>query len=452
MTEAAPFEVWTYAWRIAATLFFVAANGFFVAAEFALVKVRATQLQARVEQGLRSARVARHIHRQLDHYLSACQLGITISSLILGWLAEPAIAELLLAAAAASGWEVDPSAPLLHGSALAIALTIVTVLHMTLGEQAPKIWAIQRAEATALQVAQPLLVFAALLRPLIAVVNAISNGLLRLAGLSPDALAESSHSVDELRQVLAASAESGHISARQRELADNVFGIMDLEVRHILVPRVDVVYLSLERPLAENLRTLRRCGHSRLPLCRQGLDSVIGFIHAKDVMAALIDGREPDLERLARRPLYVPDTQPLARLILRMQRGHSHSAIALDEHGTAVGLVFLEDAIEEIVGPIGDEFDEERPAARESQNVLEMPGSIPLPEAAELLDAPDLGDENDTIGGYVVALLGQLPRRGDQVSIEGYRVTVTGVEQRRVKSLRFERQRAGDAGEESAGS
>jgi CBS domain containing-hemolysin-like protein len=438
MAEAAPFEAWTFAWRLAVTLLFVLANGFFVAAEFALVKVRATRLKALADEGSGGARVARHIHGHLDHYLSACQLGITISSLILGWLAEPAVAELLLAAGSAAGLGIDPADPVLHGVALALALAVVTVLHMTLGEQAPKLWAIHRAEATALQVAYPLRVFAAIFRPLIAMINAISNVMLRAAGLSPGEL-EDAHSVDELRSILTSSAHAGHISGRQLELAGNVLGMMGLEVRHILVPRVDVSYLSLERSTEENLRTIRESGHSRLPLCRFGLDGVIGIVHARDVMAALLDEGEPDFERLARKPIFAPDTQPLSRLLLRMQRTRSHCTVVVDEHGTAVGLAFLEDVLEEIVGPIQDEFDGEARGVTESENAIEMPGSIPLPEAAELLDSPDLGDESDTIGGYVVALLGRLPRSGDQLQIGVYRVTVTEVGRRRVTRLRFER-------------
>jgi CBS domain containing-hemolysin-like protein len=429
----------TFTWRIAVTLLFVLANGFFVAAEFALVKVRGTQLEARVAQGLRRARVARHLHTHLDRYLSACQLGITICSLILGWLAEPAVAEALLAAAAAAGWEVSPTDPWVHGIALALALAVVTTLHMTLGEQAPKIWAISRAESTALAVAYPLQVFAAAFRPFIWALNELSNGLLRLVGLSAEQIRESSHTVDELRSILSASAAAGYISGRHLELVENILGMIGLEVRHILVPRVDVAFLSLQSPVEENLRIIGESGHSRFPLCRVGLDSVVGFVHAKDVMRTLAEGKAVDLEHLARNPIFVSDTQPLSRLILRMQRSRSHVAVVLDEHGTAVGLVFLEDAIEEIVGPIRDEFDAEPVRAREVEGrAFSLPGSLALPEAAALLGLPGLPDEADTIGGYVVATLGRLPRQGDELELGGYRVTVADVSRRRIIALRFE--------------
>jgi CBS domain containing-hemolysin-like protein len=440
LENAASPELGTFALRLAATLFFVVANGFFVAAEFALVKVRPTQLRERALRD-RRARTAHHVRAHLDLYLSACQLGITLSSLILGWLAEPAVAQLLLVGAGSLGIGLDPADPLLHALALAVALSIITFLHMTLGEQAPKIWAINRADTLVVHVAYPLQLFANAFRPFIWLINACSNAMLRLVGMTSDEIADSSHSVEELRSILAASAEEGHISGRQLELAENVFTMIDLEVRHILVPRVDVEFLSLQRSTQENLQVIHASGHSRFPLCEVGLDSVIGIVHAKDVMRAVASGGELDLKTLVRRPIFAPDTQPLARLIARMQRTRSHCAVVVDEHGTAVGLAFLEDALEEIVGPIRDEFDEDEQEVRDvGGGVLELPGSLALPEAADRLGVDDLGEESDTIGGYVVARLGRLPRVGDALSIGRFRVTVAQVEQHRVLSLRCEPQ------------
>ena len=430
----------TFVWRLGATLFFLLANGFFVAAEFALVKVNSGTLKTLAEAGSRRARVAQYIHSHMDRYLSACQLGITLSSLILGWLAEPAIADLLLAVAASAGWQIASSNLLLHGVALAIALAIVTLLHMTIGEQAPKIWAISRSEWTALQAAYPMWAFAVVFRPFIWVVNEISNAMVRLFGVSAHEISESSHSIEELKHILASSAEAGHISGRQLELARNIFGIIGLEVRHILVPRVDVVYLSLKDSGEENLKTIRETGHSRFPLCEVGLDSVIGFVHAKDVGA------------LARKPSFVPDSQPLSRLILRMQRTRSHCSVVLDEHGTAIGLVFLEDALEEIVGPIRDEFDEESPSvARTGGGAVAVNGSLSLPEATDILDLPDLGEEFDTIGGYVVSKLGRLPRSGDALELDKYRVTIDEVSRRRAARLIFTPLSARTTDEETQG-
>jgi CBS domain containing-hemolysin-like protein len=441
--EHAGPDLVTFGWRLAVTLVFLLLNGFFVSAEFALVKVRVTRLDAMAAEGIGRASVASHIHARLNHYLSACQLGITISSLVLGWLAEPAVAELLLAGAAGLGLAASAEAAWVHGVALALALSIVTILHMVIGEQAPKILAINRAESISLRVAYPLRGFAVTFGPFIWLVNGLSNALLRALGMSPEEIRESSHTVDELRGVLAASAQAGHITQRQQELAENILGIVGLETRHILLPRIEVRTLSLARSLEENMQTVRESGHSRFPLCERDMDNILGIVHAKDVLGALADGAPVDLKTLARTALFVPDTMPLSRMILTLQRGHSHCAVVLDEHGTTIGLAFLEDALEEIVGPIHDEFDvEERRIQEVSPGVLEVAGSLALPEAAAFLGVAIAGSESDTIGGHVTALLGRLPQEGDELALGAYRVRVLEVARRRVARLRFERRDA----------
>jgi CBS domain containing-hemolysin-like protein len=431
-------EATNIVWLLGLTLFFVLLNGFFVAAEFALVKVPTTRVKSLAEQGGARARLASHILTRLDLYLSACQLGITVASLILGWLAEPAVARLLIAGAHAVGWQVGDSA-LLHAISLALALTIVTTLHMTLGEQAPKIWAIQRAEVTALTVARPLHLFTLVFRPLIWVINKISNGLLRLVGISSIEHHEASLSADELRAVLTTSAQAGHITARQRRFAENILRFVSLEVRHILVPRVEVVELCTQRLAEDNLRAILESTHSRFPLCEDDLDEILGIVHAKDVLAALASGDSIDLRAMARKPVFVPDTQPLGKMIAELQQAKAKLAVVLDDRGTAIGLAFLEDALESIVGPIQDEFDDEEEAVRRPQpGVIEMRGDLSLPEAAELLGLDEAG-EDDTIGGHVVSILGRLPKQGDELTMGVYRVAVTQVCDRRVHTLRCER-------------
>jgi CBS domain containing-hemolysin-like protein len=432
-----PFPV---GWALGAAFLLILLNGFFVAAEFALVKVRRSRVDALVDEGKRSARVARHMLDQLHRYLSACQLGITMASLGLGWLGEPAVAALLVSGAHALGWAISAQDPWLHGTAFTLAFVAITTLHMTVGEQAPKIWAIQRAEQTTLQISLPLRAFSFLFNPLVLMVNGISNAMLRGVGIRPEALQETlPHTAEELQVLLATSARGGHISARQLEIGENVLGMMELEVRHILVPRVDVAYLSLEWPVEENLRVIRKTGHSRFPLCRNGLDTVLGFVHAKDVLSALLDKSDPELRAVARRPVFVPDTQPIPRLILQLQQSRKHCAVVVDEHGTAIGLVFLEDALEEIVGPIQDEFDEEPPEVDEvAPGVVEVQGSMALPDAQEHFQLELEDAHADTIGGHIVELLGRLPRRRDQLELGPYRVTVVEVTRRRVGRLRFE--------------
>jgi len=426
-----------HAWRLGATMFFVLANGFFVAAEFALVKVRGTRLDALVEQGSRRARVARHILDHLDHYLSACQLGITVASLILGWLAEPAVAQLLIAGVGVLGFAASPDSAVTHAVSLTVALVIVTILHMTVGEQAPKIWAIRRPEQMALVVAYPLRIFSALFRPFIWFISALSNALLRAVGLSVSHSQES-HDIAEIKEILATSAAAGQLSHRQVEFAANVLNLVDIETRHVLVPRVDIVFLSTQKSLEENLRMVHDSGHSRFPLCDADLDSVHGIVHAKDLISSFLDGAEPDLGSLAREPLYVSETRPLSRLIRLMQSERKHCAVVLDEYGSAMGLAFLEDALEHVVGTIGDEFDQDAPTVvEEADGSMRIPGGVSLPEALDWLGLEIAESSADTIGGFVVERLGSIPEEGDEVRVAGYDVKVIEVDRHRIRWLRF---------------
>jgi CBS domain containing-hemolysin-like protein len=422
-----------------ATAVFVFLNGFFVAAEFGLVKVRPVRIEALARAGDRRAVIVQRMLSRLDLYLSACQLGITIASLVLGWLAEPAVAQLLIELAGLAGWEVQEGATL-HWIAIALALAIITILHMTVGEQAPKVWAIQRAESISLLVAYPLYAFATGLRPLISFINALSNGLLRIVGLTTSDEHEGSASVDELRSILASSARAGHITARQRSIGDNVLALIRLEVRHIMLPRVDVAFLSMANAMEENLRILRETGHSRYPLGDPDLDHIRGVVHARTVLAELLQGKELRLDALALPMPTVPDTQPLSRFIVELQRSQTHAAAVVDEHGTIIGLAFLEDALEEIVGPIYDEFDEQSSEMLEiSPGVFELAGNVPLPEAADFLRVSLDEAEADTIAGYVISHLARMPKRGDTVQVGDYQATVLHVIRHRVLRLRFER-------------
>jgi CBS domain containing-hemolysin-like protein len=422
-----------------ATAVFVVLNGFFVAAEFGLVKVRPVRIEALARAGDRRAVIVQRMLSRLDLYLSACQLGITIASLVLGWLAEPAVAQLLIELAGLAGWEVQEGATL-HWIAIALALAIITILHMTVGEQAPKVWAIQRAESISLLVAYPLYAFATGLRPLISFINALSNGLLRIVGLTTSDEHEGSASVDELRSILASSARAGHITARQRSIGDNVLALIRLEVRHIMLPRVDVAFLSMANAMEENLRILRETGHSRYPLGDPDLDHIRGVVHARTVLAELLQGKELRLDALALPMPTVPDTQPLSRFIVELQRSQTHAAAVVDEHGTIIGLAFLEDALEEIVGPIYDEFDEQSSEMLEiSPGVFELAGNVPLPEAADFLRVSLDEAEADTIAGYVISHLARMPKRGDTVQVGDYQATVLHVIRHRVLRLRFER-------------
>lgn len=424
-------------WRLALTVLFVLINGFFVAAEFALVKVRQTRIETLVAQEVGGAKTTLHILENLDRYLSSCQLGITIASLVLGWLAEPALASLVLAGFAGVGLSLSPAVA--HACAVGVALTVVTVLHVTLGEQAPKIWAIQNPEPVALKLSLPLQLFTVVFGPGISLLNRLSNGLLRLFGIKSGHEHDGAMSREELSAILLSSARAGTITARQRELAENILNMMTLEVRHILVPRIDVEHLSLRNGRDANLEKLRDSAHSRLPLCRDDLDSIVGIVHIRRALRLLAGGKDVDLtlEQLARPHITVTATQPIGRLIREMQDSQSHCAVVVDEHGTTIGLAFLEDALERIVGPIHDEFDVvETETTQLPDGTIEMWGDVALPEAEQLLALRDLG-EFDTIGGLVVAELGRVPQPGDTIEVGAHKVTVLTVHKNRIERLRF---------------
>jgi CBS domain containing-hemolysin-like protein len=430
-------DAWGIVWKLGVTALFVALNGFFVAAEFGLVKVRNTRVEALAKTGKRQAQATLTILANLNLYLSACQLGITISSLVLGWLAEPAVASLILMGAEAAGLPVANSRGL-HFAALTIALSVITILHMTLGEQAPKIWALTKPEPAALMVAYPLIIFTATFRPFITLINAISNSLLRTVGVSEEDAHSEVHDIDELRAMLRAASLAGRISKRQSTLGQNVLGMMRLQVRHIMLPRVDVTWLSTAASVHENLRTVRTGGHSRYPLGDPDLDNPVGVILSRDLLAEMIDENAVDLVALARPLLTVSETQPVGRLIFELQSQHTHVALVVDEHGTAVGLAFLEDAIEEIVGPIHDELDVDKKwVERESDSSIVLAGSVPLPDAADILGIhPD--SEADTIGGFVVSRLERIPKVGDVIELDDWKATVIAASRRRVTRVRFE--------------
>jgi CBS domain containing-hemolysin-like protein len=433
-------DLFGVAWRLGATLFFVVLNGFFVAAEFALVKVREPRIAQLARDGSRAAPTVQHILQNLDRYLSACQLGITLASLILGALGEPAVSVLLIAAAAGLGLPIAADAGWLPVVSIGLAFTVITLLHMTVGEQAPKMWALRRAEKMALTTGPILRVFAWTFGPFINLINWISNGLLRMVGLPAELGHEASHSSEEIRSILSLSARAGKITKHEYELSENAFRIIELEVRHIVVPRIEIVLLVVDHPLEESLEHIRTSGHSRFALCEIGLDTILGIVHSKDVLDATLRGETPDLTAIARPPVFVPDTMSISNFLRELQEHRQQCAVVLDEHGTAIGLAFREDALEEIVGPLGDEFDDEDPDLVEfDDGSFELRGRMPLPELEDRLDfdlPENEREEEDTIGGHVTARLGRLPKTGDTVRVGPYVATVTDASRRRVQKLR----------------
>jgi CBS domain containing-hemolysin-like protein len=430
-TPGPRFEL-TPAWGMALGLLLVALNGFFVAAEFALVKVRPTQLEPHISEGSRRARLARHMLRHLDAYLSATQLGITLASLALGWVGEPAFA-----------WIVRPlvslvardNPDLVHTVSVTVSFLVITVLHIVLGEQAPKSMAIRRSEATAMLISFPLYAFYKVTYPAIWALNHTANRLLKLFGVLPAGEGELAHDEEELRRILASSSAS-QLTTQKRELLDNIFELSHRMARQIMLPRQDVVYLSTERALAENLRLARRSGHTRFPLCQGDLDHVIGLIHIKDIFHR--ERALSSLTEVAREIAFVPETLELDRLLKRMRTERFHMAAVIDEYGGVSGIVTLEDVIEEIVGSIQDEFDVERPELVEKgDGVYQVSGGMLVEDLEEALGVELSERDEDTIGGVVLSELGRNPAVGDRVELGPVTLEVLEVQLNRVATIRI---------------
>jgi len=409
-------------------------NAFFVAAEFALVKVRATQLEELIEEGSRAAVVARHLVRHLNEYLSACQIGITMASLALGWVGEPALAAPLRQAFARLGpWSAAAS----HAVAAPVAFALITFIHITFGEQAPKGVGIQRPVGTALWVAYPLHLFHLVLYPAIWLLAGTTSLTLRLMGLPPQASETSTISQEELNVILAASHRSGLLKASELNLVRNVFRFADRTVSEIMVPRVDMVCLSTDQSFEESLRIARESGFTRLPAIEDGnLDNVLGYVHIKDLL--LLAGRtDADIRHIIRPVKMIPETKPVERLLREFQQDRAQIAIVLDEYGGTSGLVTLEDVVEELVGEIWDEFDSARsPRIRRTEaGQYVVDAATPLADLEAELGLRLPPTEFDTAGGFVQGSVGTVPRVGDTVQMGNYDARVIGMRGRRIRTL-----------------
>lgn len=413
-------------------LFLVLANGFFVAAEFALVKVRLSQVEQLAREGSWSAKVAREILNHLDAYLSACQLGITLASLGLGWVGENVGIKLLQPLLQAIGF---PGAA--EYLALPLAFVLITFLHISLGEQAPKILAIRASRATTLAVSWPLALFYKVLWPFIWVLHQASNLLLRLIGVRAAAPGEQNPTSEELKLILSESAAGGQLSRRERLMMENVLDLEDKVTRQVMVPRRDVVTLNTRRSMAENLQTISESEYTRFPLCDGDLDRVVGMVHTKDVLGAMVGGKPlPSLTRLARKIPVFPETMRLDVLLREFQRNRTHVAMVVDEYGTVSGMVTFENVLEELVGPIQDEFDRELPMIIRRNNGRYLVDALcPLDELTEACHLELPAVTSDTTGGLIVELLGHIPEPGEKLRLGRHELTVLEAEPTRVRRI-----------------
>ncbi len=408
----------------------VALNAFFVATEFAIVRVRTTRIDELVTKGVRRAAATRTVLQDLNAYLSACQLGITLASLALGWVGESATHLLEPHLTGLGSWAGVTS----RSIAGVLAFVSITVLHVVVGEQAPKTVAIERAEGVALLVAWPIRVFHFLLFPFIWAMNALSSLAVRALGLSPVSEGGLAHSEEELRMILSVSQRSGTLPEAHAELLENALDFTERAVRQIMVPRTDIVWLDARRPYEDNVRVVRESAHTRYPLCEGDVDHVVGVLNLKDLF---LQPPGSDLRQLARKPIFVPDGLSIDRVLRQFQRSRTHLAVVIDEYGGTSGVVTIEDVLEELIGEIQDEFDEEAPKVQDlGGGRLSVDASVPADEIAQTLGIEDGADEQvDTLGGLVVARLGRIARPGDVVTLGNRRVEVSRMRGRRIVRL-----------------
>jgi CBS domain containing-hemolysin-like protein len=414
-------------------VFLILLNGFFVAAEFALVKIRASQLDTLVQKGNSNARLARSIIRNLDPYLSATQLGITLASLGLGWLGEPAVAELLRPLCI---WVGIHDEYLIHTLSVTVAFILISFLHIVVGEVAPKSLALARPESVSLFVALPMQAIYLIFYPALLILNRTSSVILRFFGVEP-AIGVHGMAVsrEELMHITSDSADTGALNENESKLLSNVLSFSDRVAREIMVPRNKVDYLREDNTIEDALKLAVTTGHSRFPLVRDDLDNVLGLLHMKDLIQNIVEQRPVEsLVGLLRKVVYVPENMPAQKLLLEFQKERQHFACVVDEYGGISGIVTIEDALEELVGEIQDEFDKESPliVEKEDGSGLVVDGAVLLDDLWKRLHIPEREVDADTVSGFLMEELKRMPQNGDSIELPGWRATILAMDGRRV--------------------
>jgi len=423
--------------RLLAVLVLVAANGFFVAAEFALVSADGARLTGRVEQGDRLSRAVLAAQKELNLYLSSCQIGITLASLGLGWIGEPAIAQTLVVTFEGLPSPLDWVAR--HTVAVVIAFTAITFMHVVLGEVAPKALAIFHPEQVARWLVTPLRIFTRLGGPLIWGINESANGLLRLLGVRLPSEDERVHTPQEIMMLVRRSRVMGKVEHDEQAMISGVFELTRTVARELMTPRPDIVAVPADVSFDDLVAATGRSGHSRLPVYEESLDNVVGIVLVKDLLSRATVGDVTDFEvsQIMREPYFVPDTKSVGDLLAEFRRMKIHMAIVVDEFGGTDGLVTLEDLIEEIVGEIYDEHDIARPLFQETPGGEPLiDGGVPLDEVNEQLGLDLPQEDYDTLGGFILGELGHVPQLGDSVRVSGADLVVEKVDERRVRLVR----------------
>lgn len=429
--------------RALVVLALVALNGFFVAAEFSLVAIRRSRVEQLEAEGHPLAPAVRYALDHLNAYLAVAQLGITMASLALGWVGEPVLAELLVPL---FGF-LSPTVQVVsaHAVASALAFGLITALHIILGEQAPKILAIQRSETVSLVVSVPMRVLFVVLRPFVVLLNGASSLTLQALGLRPVAGEQLVHSVEELKLLVAASREAGVLEPAEEEIVERALVIGEKTVYEVMVPRTLIVAVPEDATIYEAVKLCLSTGHKQLPVYRGSIDNVVGTVHLRDMVAAIWPSIDPaaasrPVKELMREPLFVPENATIDSVLAQMRRG-AKMAIVVEERGGTAGLVTLADLVAAILGELGPETH----VKFQPDGTAIIDGLASIDEVNEYLGTSINDPEYDTIGGFITGRLGRIPRVGDSVEVDGYRFTVEAMVGLRVGTLRAEpRGRAGD--------
>jgi CBS domain containing-hemolysin-like protein len=428
--------------RVGFAMALVAMNGFFVVAEFALVSVRRSRIEELVAQGHSQARVVRRAIENPDRFIAATQLGITLASLGLGWIGEPAFADLIRPALSALPGPWDDV--LIHSIAVGLAFALITFLHVVLGELAPKSVALQNPERASLLVARPIVWTENIFRPAIWLLNGAGNGLLRLFGLNRATGHQQVHSMEELKYLMRESQEGGVLEAGQEEMLQKVFQFGDRQVSEVMVPRNEVVGVEQDATIQDLLRLFSEASHARFPVYHEDLDEVVGIVQIKDVLLALAGDparAAAPLGPLVRPALFVPETAPVADLLARMRATRNQMAIVLDEYGGTAGIVTMEELVEEIVGQMSDELVlAEASFVRLDERTVEIDAQLRVDEANDRLDL-DLpqGEDYETVAGLVLYRLQHIPAQGEELRVGELALKVTEMRGNRIEKVQIRR-------------
>lgn len=423
-----------YFFMLGLAILLVILNGFFVAAEFALVKIRPSQINKLVSEKRLFAGSAKWLFDRLDHTLSACQLGITMASLGLGWVGEPAFAKLL--EPIFKLLNIGPS--LGHIIAFLVAFSMITALHLVVGEQAPKIFAIREPVKMLMWCAAPMRVFYYLLFPFMYVLNWVTNLILAKLGLTGETGHGAPHNEEEIRAMLSESHTHGYLSRVEHRLMNAVMEFDDMLCRLVMVPRVEVQAMDVNKPFPELMAMARKTQHTRYPVVDSSLDSLLGVVHMKDLLGVSADA-DFDVRTIMREPTKVPESMPISQVLRHFQSTHQLLSFVIDEYGSIIGIVTLENVLEKIIGPVDDEFD-----VADEPNIKKLPngqymvlGNTHIADVEEALGM-NLDDEDaDTVAGVLMTRLGKIPEKDDQFEFEGAVAHVLSVKNDRIEKIRF---------------